>query len=329
MRASTVRQKDDSTPSPARPGPPKRPFPVQAKVKEASPQEKNPSEAAAPASDRGSNGAASLANVPMFPEQSGASSGGGRPLPSPLRKKMEAAFRTDFSDVRTHQGPNAESLGALAFTQGRDIHFARGKYNPASAEGQKIIGHELTHVVQQRAGKVAVPQGQGAPINAEPKLETEADVLGARAVAGGAVKVSRTHSGSKLWAGQRSMAPIQPARGRVAAPPRRLPTIMEEAEVALPAPAAPSAVDKARAARKAQHARMRGRRKESEAAAATASAAATLQHAGIMAPPAAAPAAAPATATVPLRPGGPSARTPREHAEVKAGHEPQEWWRGG
>ncbi len=64
---------------------------------------------------------------------------------------------------------------------GQDLHFAPGKYSPASSHGQELIGHELAHVVQQRAGRVAVPQGKGAPINADPALEAEADQLGKKA----------------------------------------------------------------------------------------------------------------------------------------------------
>ena len=39
----------------------------------------------------------------------------------------------------------AEEIGALAYAQGTDIHFAPGQYNPECQEGQKLIGHELTH----------------------------------------------------------------------------------------------------------------------------------------------------------------------------------------
>jgi hypothetical protein len=108
----------------------------------------------------------------------------GRPLPESMRERMEVSFGHDFSSVRIHEGPQAEGLGATAYTQGQDIHFAPGKYRPSSHEGRQLIGHELTHVVQQRAGRVAVPQGKGAPINAEPHLEAEADHAGAKAARG-------------------------------------------------------------------------------------------------------------------------------------------------
>ncbi|PTL76673.1 DUF4157 domain-containing protein [Vitiosangium sp. GDMCC 1.1324] len=108
----------------------------------------------------------------------------GQPLPEPLRAKMETAFGHDFAQVRVHENGNAAALGATAYTRGHDLHFAPGRYQPETQSGQALIGHELTHVVQQRAGHVAIPQGKGAPINADPGLEAEADRQGARAAQG-------------------------------------------------------------------------------------------------------------------------------------------------
>jgi hypothetical protein len=117
------------------------------------------------------------------------SSGGGRPLPTAVQRQMEGAFATSFADVRIHEGPQAERLGADAYTQGSDIHFRPGAYDPHGAAGRELLGHELTHVVQQRAGRVDTPQGKGVPVNEHPALEAEADELGARAARGEAVEV--------------------------------------------------------------------------------------------------------------------------------------------
>ncbi|HBR77142.1 MAG TPA: hypothetical protein DEA78_26575, partial [Cyanobacteria bacterium UBA11159] len=94
---------------------------------------------------------------------------------------MEKAFSTNFNNVRIHTGNQAKLINAQAHTQGNNIHFAPGKYNPDSQSGQELLGHELTHVVQQKAGKVSVPQGKSLPINADPALEAEADELGLKA----------------------------------------------------------------------------------------------------------------------------------------------------
>ena len=85
--------------------------------------------------------------------------GSGETLAPAARAKTESALDQDFSDVRVHHDSEADSLsrslGAKAFTTGNDIFFKSGAYQPESAEGQKLLTHELTHVFQQRnAGAV-------------------------------------------------------------------------------------------------------------------------------------------------------------------------------
>src|SRR5271157_5441618 len=104
--------------------------------------------------------------------------GSGQPLPEPVQKKMEASFNTNFADVRVHVGHEAPSIGALAFTHGTDLYFAPGQYNPQSSQGQQLLGHELTHVVQQRAGRVRNPLGSGIAVVQDPGLEAEAEQMG-------------------------------------------------------------------------------------------------------------------------------------------------------
>jgi len=125
-----------------------------------------------------------LAATGPSPAGSGA---GTRARPSPLgvaQNQMERAFGLDFSDVRVHQDGAAEAMGAQAFTQGNDLHFANGAFDPASQSGQSLIGHELAHVVQQREGRVASPQGKGGNVVVDHGLEAEADQAGAVAARG-------------------------------------------------------------------------------------------------------------------------------------------------
>lgn len=79
--------------------------------------------------------------------------GGGSPLEESARTFFEPRFDCDFSDVRIHTDSRAAELArgmnALAFTVGRDVAFGAGRYSPDSAEGRKLLAHELTHVVQQ------------------------------------------------------------------------------------------------------------------------------------------------------------------------------------
>jgi hypothetical protein len=67
---------------------------------------------------------------------------------------MESRFGYDFSQVRVHSSAAAEqsarAVNALAYTVGRDIVFRADRYAPKTSAGQRLLAHELTHVVQQR-----------------------------------------------------------------------------------------------------------------------------------------------------------------------------------
>lgn len=152
-------------------------------------------------------GAARLAGPEHGPPT--ASAGGGQALPSELRARMERSFGSDFSAVRVHEGPQAQAVGALAYTQGNDIFFASGQYDPDSPRGQALLGHELAHVVQQRAGRVdASAQGKGAVFTEDMSLEAEADAAGERAARGEAVAIA----GGGSAAGGATGRAIQPKR---------------------------------------------------------------------------------------------------------------------
>ena len=123
-----------------------------------------------------------MGNARQLPSNFGAGlPAGGERLPSVVLRKMEAAFQADFSDVRIHAGGAASSLRALAFTQGSGIWFAPGKYDPHNWQGQQLLGHELAHVLQQRAGRARNPFGAGVAVVQDPMLEAEAERLGQRA----------------------------------------------------------------------------------------------------------------------------------------------------
>jgi hypothetical protein len=77
----------------------------------------------------------------------------GRPLSPATRAFMEPRFGHDFSHVRVHSDAVAEQsardVHARAYTVGRDIVFGAGQSALGSTEGQRLLAHELTHVVQQ------------------------------------------------------------------------------------------------------------------------------------------------------------------------------------
>ncbi len=96
--------------------------------------------------------------------------GGGAPLDDTARRTLEPSLGADFSDVRVHTDGQADSLNravkAEAFTTGKDIFFSSGKYNPGSSDGQKLLAHELTHVVQQQNAPPASEMTVSSPDDA-------------------------------------------------------------------------------------------------------------------------------------------------------------------
>jgi histone H3/H4 len=114
---------------------------------------------------------------------------GGQPLPQPVLQRMEAAFGARFHDVRVHVGRHVQMLGATAFTHGTNIHFAPGQYDPATPHGERILAHELAHVVQQRTGRVRNPFNAGIAVVHDTHLEAEADRMAQKVVRTPAVPV--------------------------------------------------------------------------------------------------------------------------------------------
>jgi len=80
----------------------------------------------------------------------------GRQLDSSDRSRMESRFGYDFSQVRIHADEEAaeaaRSIQASAYTVGQHIVFGKGRYQPKTAVGERLLSHELAHVVQQGIG---------------------------------------------------------------------------------------------------------------------------------------------------------------------------------
>lgn len=81
--------------------------------------------------------------------------GKGHILPDQNRKPLEQAFGSSFENVHIHTDAEADELNrsmqARAFTVGSDIYFRQDAYAPESTSGQRLLAHELTHVIQQGA----------------------------------------------------------------------------------------------------------------------------------------------------------------------------------
>ncbi|HLT40358.1 MAG TPA: DUF4157 domain-containing protein, partial [Enhygromyxa sp.] len=123
-------------------------------------------------------------------------------LPMDLRANIERLSGLDMSDVRVHRdSPRPAQVRAHAYAQGSEIHLAPGQAHH--------LPHEAWHVVQQKQGRVATTlQQRGFAINDDPRLEREADLMGARAASPGSLGSAPT-LGLALPAPVPSPAPIQ------------------------------------------------------------------------------------------------------------------------
>ncbi len=114
--------------------------------------------------------------------------GEGQRLPVGARGELELSFGADFSGVRIHTDDPAvqltRMLHAQAFTQGSDIYFNAGRFDPTSANGRHLLAHELTHTLQQgaTAQRGAVPSatlhhsGPSSAVSAVPSaVQRQAD----------------------------------------------------------------------------------------------------------------------------------------------------------
>jgi uncharacterized protein DUF4157 len=164
--------------------------------------------------------ASASAASPAHANVDGALATPGRPLDPSARHAMEARFGRDFSSVRVHDdaraGATAKSIDAAAFTVGEDVVFAPGRFDTSSAEGRRLLAHELAHVVQQRSA--------GRPLDArhraffEPRLDADLGAVrihtdAAAAASASDVKARAYTLGRHVVFGRGHYAPDTP-RGR-------------------------------------------------------------------------------------------------------------------
>jgi len=97
--------------------------------------------------------------------------GGGQPLSADTRRFMEPRFGHDFSRVRVHADEaasrSAQAVQANAYTVGSDVVFGAGQYAPGTRDGDRLLAHELAHVVQQTGPSRTYP-AEGFPTENAP-----------------------------------------------------------------------------------------------------------------------------------------------------------------
>lgn len=104
----------------------------------------------------------------------------GQALDDQTRAFMEPHFGHDFGRVRVHTdkraGESARAVHAQAYTVGRNIVFATGRYSPRSSAGQTLLAHELVHTVQQQHGEALAPSEPIFLAPADSSQEAEAEL---------------------------------------------------------------------------------------------------------------------------------------------------------
>ncbi len=124
----------------------------------------------------------------------------GQPLDPATRSEMSRRFNRDLSPVRVHTGTSAavsaRELDALAYTVGRHIAFGAGMYRPRSGEGQRLLAHELAHVLQQggeRTSETGLSK-TGPPVAEQNGAEREADAAAGGVLDARPIRVSHRAS---------------------------------------------------------------------------------------------------------------------------------------
>ncbi len=139
--------------------------------------------------------------TPQTQQQIRASQGRGRPLPPAERAFFEPRFGRDFSDVRLNTGATAtvaaHEINARAFTIGRDIMFSAGEYAPNTSRGRRLLGHELTHVVQQTPTVTRGKLNPSKPANLNPLAYASSSVD--RGVPSSSARIQRKTQGEETF----------------------------------------------------------------------------------------------------------------------------------
>jgi Domain of unknown function (DUF4157) len=131
----------------------------------------------------------------------------GHALDPGTRAVMQPRLGGDLGGVRIHTGfraaEAADAIQAQAYTIGEDIFFGAGRYNPHSAEGRRLLAHELSHTVQQSGGGAGKGLSKAAPaVQRDPIPQTSAK---------GATQGTATDTDTKKPKTSQVTVPVPPA----------------------------------------------------------------------------------------------------------------------
>ncbi|AJT64925.1 hypothetical protein T261_3255 [Streptomyces lydicus] len=142
------------------------------------------------------------------PEPKDIVSGAGQPLDLSVRRELEEQLGHDFSQVRLHtdrdSGQLAEMMGADAFAVGQDIFFREGTYRPGTADGQRLLAHELLHTVQNPHGLGTLRAGRdlGSVSLPQEGIEREAESAAQETVRAAMLGSVRSEAEAEVGPGQ-------------------------------------------------------------------------------------------------------------------------------
>jgi hypothetical protein len=123
-------------------------------------------------------------------------------LPAPVRRDLEHGLGTTLGAVSLHTDTEAaamsSSLGARAFTVGRDVYMGPGAYDPASVGGFRLLAHEMAHVLQAPPTPALSPLTVSSPIDRDERdAERAADQATQRRLTGsGPAPIVSSHAAS-------------------------------------------------------------------------------------------------------------------------------------
>ena len=99
----------------------------------------------------------------------------GRPMDPPVRTLFDSRFAHDFSNVRLHTdakaAESAQAVNARAYTVGHDVVFGAGHHRTGAGADQRLLAHELTHVVQQSQSTGSLSDLEIAPAGTQQERE--------------------------------------------------------------------------------------------------------------------------------------------------------------
>ncbi len=111
-----------------------------------------------------------------------------------VRQELESQLDENLEDVRVHDNDHAHrkafQLGAAAYSEGRDVYFSQGRYQPDTPEGKRLLAHEVVHIVQSR----------NSGSSSKTEIETEANEVADAVSSGGTRRVARTASPGRYLA---------------------------------------------------------------------------------------------------------------------------------